>query len=338
MLGRLLGSFAGGGYAVARYAGGGSTSMTPSASCAATVSGTGATLQCVEVGVPYGAWQYAITPILNSFTGAQSSQSAIVDVTTSPPVISPLSAQNPAPGQASGDIEVGWAAVTGATGYNVYRRTASGSFDFAAPLNGATPLSAVSTTYADPGSGLAQTTSYHYVVRAVAGSPAVESPSSNDLSATTISRPAAPSGSATATAAAGARINVGWTAVAGVTGYNVYRKANGGAYNFSVPLNGASPLTGTTYVDTTAVNASAYVYAVRSVILGAGGAQVESTSSADSASVIADAAAPGVPSVVTITSGGGVAAMNPCSIGVGTRFVNNAGKSAVGVTAAIEVV
>lgn len=78
--GSPLGSYAGGGYQLKRYAQGSSTGVTPSANCATTISGTSATLQCVETGVPYGDWQYSVTPVLNSFTGGESAKSATVTV------------------------------------------------------------------------------------------------------------------------------------------------------------------------------------------------------------------------------------------------------------------
>ena len=46
--GSSLGSFTGGGYTVTRYADGASTGATPNASCQATVTGSGASLQCTE--------------------------------------------------------------------------------------------------------------------------------------------------------------------------------------------------------------------------------------------------------------------------------------------------
>lgn len=187
-----IGSLTGGGYRLTRYASVGSTPIVPNAPCATTISGAGASLSCVEPGVPYGAWQYAVNAVLNTFTGAQGAKSVAISVTTAAPVLSAVTAQNPGTGQNTGDIHIGWAAVTGATGYNVYRRLAAGSFDLASPLNGATPLSSATISYSDPGSGLAQGANYHYVVRAVAGSPVVESASSNDLGADTISRPPAP--------------------------------------------------------------------------------------------------------------------------------------------------
>ena len=285
--GAPLGTYGGGGYMLTRYANAGTTPITPNASCATTISGTGATLQCVESGVPYGAWQYAVAPVLNSFTGAQSPKSAATTVVTAAPALATATAKNPTAAQTTGDIELTWATVAGATGYNVYRRASGGSYDFGAPRNGATPVTA--TTYGDAGAGLAPATTYDYVVRAVAGSPAVESVSSNSLSAATISRPAAPSG-VTATAAAAARVNVAWAGVSGAVGYNVYRTSTG-VYDYASPLNGATLAATPAYADLTAVDAVTYRYVVRSVILGAGGARVESASSVESGAVVADGTA-----------------------------------------------
>jgi large repetitive protein len=123
--------------------------------------------------------------------------------------------------------------------------------------------------------------------------------------------------------------------VSGVVGYNVYRRTAAGSYDFASPLNGATPLTGVTYADVTAVNATTYFYTVRSVITGAGGAQVESVNSAESAAVTADGLAPPAPTAVSVTSGGNVTSATLCSIAAGTRYINDAGKAAVGVTATI---
>jgi hypothetical protein len=330
----LLGSFSGGGYTVARYAASGSTPVTTQASCAGTISGAAASLQCVEAGVPYGAWQYSVTPVLGaSFTGAESARSATVTVATAAPSLTAATAQNPATGDTTGAISLAWGTVSGATGYNVYRRTSAGSFDFNSPLNGATPVSA--TTYSDPGTGLTGGTTYFYVVRALAGSPAVESASSNAQSATAIARPAAPAGAVTATATAGAQIGVTWSSVSGVAGYNVYRRTSAGAYNFASPLNGATPVTPTSYTDTTGVNGTTYLYTVRAVITGAAGAQVESANSAESNSATADSSPPPAPTAVSVTSGGNVLGALTCTIASGTRYINNAGKASVGVTATI---
>lgn len=332
-LGTRLGSFTGGGYLIKRYAQGSSTGVTPGAGCNSVVAGTTATLQCVEGAVPYGTWQYTVSPVLNTFTGAESANSANATVTTSAPSLSSVTAQNPTAGQTTGSIQIAWAATTGATGYNLYRRTSAGSYNFASPLNGSTPIA--TTTYADPGSGLSAATTYDYVVRALAGSPAVESASSNEAGAATISRPASPSGAVTAVAASGGQINVSWTAVSGVAGYNVYRRTAAGSYNFGSPLNGASAFAGTTYHDAATTDGTSYFYTVRSVILGAGSAQVESANSSESGQATADATPPLAPSAVTVGSGGNVQVSAICSVAAGTRFINNAGKASVSVTATI---
>ncbi len=332
-LGNRLGTYSGGGYNVKRYAQGSSTALAPNASCATTISGSAATLQCAEASVPYGAWQYTVTPVLNTFTGGESVKSAVVIVATGAPTLSSVTAQNPAPGQPTGAIALSWTAVGGATGYNVYRRTSTGSYDFNSPLNGSTPVTG--TTYSDPGSGLTGATTYDYVVRAVAGSPAVESASSNELAATAIARPAAPAGPVTATAQAGGQIGVSWSSVAGVVGYNVYRRTSSGSYDFNSPLNGSTPVTAASYTDTTGVNGTTYFYVIRSVITGALSAQVESFNSSESNGATADSTAPPAPTSVTVNSGGNVLGSAACGFASGTRFINAAGASSVSVTANI---
>ncbi len=78
--GSPLGSYSGGGYTLKRYAQGSSTGVTPNAGCATRISGAGATLQCVETGVPVGNWQYSVRPVLNSFTGDEGPKSATATV------------------------------------------------------------------------------------------------------------------------------------------------------------------------------------------------------------------------------------------------------------------
>jgi hypothetical protein len=331
--GSLLGTYTGGGYTLKRYPQGSTSGVTPNAACATVISGAAASLQCVESGVPYGGWRYTATPVLNTLTGDESVKSAVVTVAPTAPTLSTVTAQNPSSSQTTGDIAVSWAAVSGATGYNLYRRISSGSYDFANPVNGASPLT--STSYTDPGSGLSGGITYDYVVRAVAGSPVVESASSNEKGDAAIGRPAAPAGAVSATAAAGAQIDVTWSSGAGVAGYNIYRRTSAGSYNFSTPLNGASPAAGTTYHDSSAVNGTTYLYTIRSVITGLGGAEVESANSTESNSATSDSTPPPVPSAVTVNSGGNVKSGTSCGVTSGTRFINAAGKGAVSVTATI---
>lgn len=156
-LGFDLGSLAGGGYEIRRYPASGGGAITPGGSCAALLDGVAATLSCTETSVPLGHWRYTTTPILNSWTGAESTVSAVQTVAPDAPA-SASSSLLPAAG-----IALSWSAVPGVSGYNVYRRTDIGSYNFSAPLNGGTPI--VGTSFNDTSS--VSGTSYNYVVRAV---------------------------------------------------------------------------------------------------------------------------------------------------------------------------
>lgn len=154
-----LGTFGGGGYALSRYPGGPGAAVTPSAPCAAVVSGSATTLSCAEPNVPFGSWRYSVSPRLGAqWTGSESPLSAPVQVVPDAPV--GVTAR-PAAG---GRIDIAWSAVADASGYDIFRRTGTGSYDYAAPLNGDTPLTA--TTFADTATSTG--TTYRYVVRAVA--------------------------------------------------------------------------------------------------------------------------------------------------------------------------
>lgn len=292
-----LGGYANGGYVVRRYSAGGGPAVVPGAGCGLTIGGGAATLSCAETSVPAGSWRYAVVPVLGSWTGAESLKSASALVSPSSPTLAAATPQNPGAGQAVGAIALSWNGVAGATGYNVYRRASGGSYDFTAPLNGATPLTA--PAYTDPGAGLAGGTTYAYVVRAVTAG--AESASSNELSASPIAR-LAPPASAAATPIAAGQISVGWPSVAGASGYNVYRRLASGTYDFTAPLNGMTPVSAATFTDATAVDGSTYRYVVRSVVTGAGGIALESlTASPESNAATSDAMPP---SGVTIADPG----------------------------------
>lgn len=271
----------GGGYTLTRYAEGSTTAVTPATSCSGLQSGTAATLSCTESNVPYGRWQYRVTPSIDSFTGMEGPASAVAPVVLAAPVLDALTPANPAAGATNGPIAVSWSESSGATGYHVFRRPSGGTFDFATPLSGATPLT--TTSFSDTTATGGAT--YDYVVRAVAGPPTATSASSNQRSAQVITRPAAPAGAVTASAGSGGTLSVAWTSVAGVAGYNVFRRASTTAtFDYTTPLNGATPVAASPFRDTTATPGVSYVYVVRSVVTGAGGTQVQSVDSAQSTS------------------------------------------------------
>jgi fibronectin type 3 domain-containing protein len=330
--GSPVGSYANGGYKVVRYPAAGGAAVAAGGTCTGTVSGSAATLSCQDTAVPIGSWRYTVQPVLGTWSGAESTQSASVITTVPAPVLNSASAQNPTAAQATGDVTLSWSAVSGASGYDVYRRIAAGSYDYTTPLNGATPVSG--TTYTDAGGGLSGA-GYAYVVRAVQPSPAAESPSSNELTVTPWTRPSAPS-SVTATPQAAAAVAVTWAAVTGASGYDVYRRTSSGSYNFAAPLNGATPVSGTSFADTTASNGVSYLYVVRAVVSGAGGAPIESVSSVESSMATADGAPPPAPAGVTVGAGAGpLLSAATCAFAANTRFVNAAGASAVPVTVTV---
>ena len=152
-----IGSLGGGGYEVRRYPANGGAAVTPGGSCGSLVTGGGATLSCTETTTPRGDWRYTVRPILHGWTGGVSATSAVALVTPDAPTF-PAATLAPA-----ADINVGWTAGAGATGYNIYRRTPPAAFNYATPLNGATPLGATSYADGSPVSG----TSYVYVIRSV---------------------------------------------------------------------------------------------------------------------------------------------------------------------------
>ncbi|MGO4496436.1 fibronectin type III domain-containing protein [Paenibacillus sp. 2RAB27] len=143
------------------------------------------------------------------------------------------------PGNAQ--VALTWAAVSGATSYNVYR--------------GGTKVSSP-TTASFTDTGLTNGTSYSYTVSAV--NSAGESTQTSSVNSTPVAPvlPAVPTG--LAATAGSAKVSLTWSAVSGATSYNVYR---GG-------VKIASPTTAS-YNDSALTNGTTYAYTV-SAVNGAG--------------------------------------------------------------------
>lgn len=164
-----------------------------------------------------------------------------------PPTVAPVNLQ-----ATSGNafIQLSWNAVTGATGYSVFRSTNGGPF-------GPTPL----TTATNPtfkNTGLTNGVAYSYRVAARNGA------GDGPLSAAVTATPNAPPPAPTNLSATGgnAMVTLSWTAVTGTTTYRVYRgtTANGQA---AAPL--ATDLTAAAFVDSGVTNGIAYFYKVTAV-------------------------------------------------------------------------
>ncbi len=154
--GQYLGAF-GGGYEIRRYPAAGGAATTPNGACGSLVSGSSAAISCVETPAPPGEWVYTATPVLFGWTGTEGSPSAVTTVAPEPP------ANFSATPQPLGAITLDWDSSPGASGYNIYRSTTAGVFNFGAPLNGSTPV--VGNTYSD--ATAASGTTYYYLARAL---------------------------------------------------------------------------------------------------------------------------------------------------------------------------
>ncbi len=139
-------------------------------------------------------------------------------------------------------VSLKWNKVTGASGYNIYRKTASTSYkkltNVGADVKAYTDTTAVSGT------------TYTYSVVAYKGSAKSSYPTKNILcvKGTTVSLANTVQG-----------VQVKWTKVPGVSGYNIYRKTASGKYG-KLATVGSSVVS---YTDTTASSGVSYYYAVR---------------------------------------------------------------------------
>lgn len=164
----------------------------------------------------------------------------------------------------SGNVQLAWNLVSGATGYTVKRATVAGG-----PY---TNLATGVTTNAYTDNAAAAGATYYYTVSAA--NTAGSGPNAAEASVTVPL--AAPTG---VTATGGnATVSVGWTATSGATGYNVKRSTvSGGPYSIV-----ATSVTGAVYADTTVSNGTTYYYVVSAVSSGgesADSAQVSATPS-----------------------------------------------------------
>jgi fibronectin type 3 domain-containing protein len=176
-------------------------------------------------------------------------------------------------------LTVNWTAVSGATAYDLYRRSGgcgTGSV-IASNLAG--------TTYND--SGLTANTIYGYYL--VAKNTCGSSAAGTCAAVTTTSVPAAPTGlTATGTCAA---VDLAWTASAGATSYEIWRTTNS---NCNTGMANIGTSATTTFSDTSAVAGMTYYYEVRAV-------NACGTSGDSACANAARLTVPGAPSITGIT-------------------------------------
>jgi uncharacterized protein (TIGR02145 family)/uncharacterized repeat protein (TIGR02543 family) len=165
--------------------------------------------------------------------GGESSQSSYVSATTN--VAAPNTPTNvSATAASSSSITVSWSAVSGASGYNVYRSTsASGSYS---QVENTSSASVTNT-------GLSSGTTYYYKISAY--NDGGESSQSSYASATTnLAAPNTPT-NVSATVASSSSITVRWSAVSGASGYYVYRSTSASGSYSQVENTSSTSITNT---------------------------------------------------------------------------------------------
>ena len=160
----------------------------------------------------------------------------------------------------SGDSRVvlSWYAVSGATGYSLYRGTTSGAEGSTPYLTGLT-----GTTYVD--TGLTNGTTYYY--RLMATTTSTHGTPSNEAMATPNVLPAGPILAAHGTTG---QVTLTWTSVSGAASYNLYLGSSAGQEVSTPYLTG---LTGTSYLHTGLSNSFIPFYKLTAVATGPNGAE-----------------------------------------------------------------
>jgi fibronectin type 3 domain-containing protein len=229
------------------------------------------TANFVDTGLTNGtAYFYVVSALNAAGESANSSQVSATPVAPAAPPAAPTGLQ--ATG-GNAQVILNWTASTGATSYHVKRSTTSGGpyTQIAAPA---------SANYTD--TGLANGTTYYYVVSAV--NSAGESANSSQVSATPVAPPAPPAMPTGLQATAGnAQVVLSWNASAGATSYNVLRSATSGG-----PYTQIAAPASANYTDTGLANGTTYYYVVSASNAAGTSANSSQVSATPQASVTPD--------------------------------------------------
>ena len=207
---------------------------------------------------PLGCWDFWGYNNASNYATRSGDQLAaikkMVDRLTSGHPALPAPTGLAASGVGDHSLALAWDTVAGAAGYNIYRGSS-----FAGPYTRLNASPQSGSSYAD--TGLAAGTTYFYQVRATdsGGSEGAASPA---LEVTTTGLPPAipaPTGLVVA-GTTGSTIGLQWDAVAGISGYNVYRGTSAGS---STTRANPALLSGTSFTDSGLAAATTYYYVIK---------------------------------------------------------------------------
>jgi fibronectin type 3 domain-containing protein len=226
----------------------------------------------VQTNLTAGTTYYYVVTAVNSVGESAASAQASAATNAAPPALPSAPTGVSATGGAN-QVSVSWAAVSGATSYNLYWSTSAG-----VTTASGTKIAGATSPYLQ--TGLAAGTSYFYVVTAVnsAGEGIASAQASAATNAPPLALPSAPAG-VSATGGAN-QVSVSWAAVSGATSYNLYWSTSTG-----VTVASGTKIAGATspFLQTGLAAGTSYFYvvtAVNSAGEGAASAQASATTNA----------------------------------------------------------
>lgn len=255
----------------------------PYAAIATTTAATYA-----DTGLANGTTYFYVVYATNS--AGQSAISASIALTPEATVQVPGVPSGLVASAQDAQVNLTWTAVGGATSYAVFRAATSGG-----PYTAiATPTN---TSYND--AGLANGTTYFYVVAAIdASGSSANSAEASATPAPVLTAPLPPAG--VSAAAGSASVTVSWTASSGATGYTVQRAFSSGGPYSAVATPTASP-----YVDSGLANGTPYYY----VVVASNAAGSSANSAEVTATPVAQVSIPPVPMALGAIPGNGQVAL-----------------------------